>query len=167
MLAGIRRLSLAGRTRHWRTLEQGSQLVEAGLMLLPFLVLLFMTMDTAWALLVKATLQHAVREGVRYAVTGQTSGSNGQIASIEQVVLNQSLGLLTGSQAATLSVQFLDPGTLAPTASNQGGNLVQVSVTDYQITPLAPLLRSATPVPVSVTSIDKLEGSPGGIAPPK
>jgi len=158
---------LTGKTRRRRTRERGSQLVEAGIMLLPFMALVFMTMDTAWALMVKATLQHAVREGVRYAVTGQTSGSNGQIASIEQVVLSQSLGLLTGSQAGTLSVQFLDPVTLAPTASNLGGNLVQVSVTGYQITPLAPLLRSGTPVPVSVTSIDKLEGSPGGVAPQK
>jgi Flp pilus assembly protein TadG len=136
-------------------------------MLLPFLAVAFLTMDTAWALMVKATLQHAVREGVRYAVTGQTSGSNGQVASIEQVVLQQSLGLLTGSQAATLSVQFLDPATLAPTASNQGGNLVQVSVTAYQISPLAPLLRPGTPISVSVTSVDMLEGSPGGVAPPE
>ncbi len=111
-------------------------------MLLPFLALAFMTMDAGWAVFVKATLQHAVREGVRYGVTGQVSGNNGQIASIEAVAVNQAMGLLSGSQAGTLSVQFLDPVSLAPTSNNAGGNIVQVSVTNYMITPLAPLLRS-------------------------
>lgn len=136
-------------------------------MMLPFMALAFLIIDTSWSLVIKATLQHAVREGVRYAVTGQTSGSNGQIASIEQVVQTQSLGLLTGSQSGTLSVQFLDPNTLATTTSNQGGNLVEVAVTNYQITPIAALLTSSAPVSVTVTSIDRIEGSPGGVAPPE
>jgi Flp pilus assembly protein TadG len=148
-----------------RNPRRGSQLVEAGLMLIPFFAMAFMTIDTAWAIFVKATLQHAVREGVRYGVTGQVSGSLGQIASIEAVVQSNSLGLLTGAQSGALSVQFLDPGTLTTTSSNQGGNLVQVSVTNYQITPLAPLLRAATAVPLTVTSVDMIEGSPGGVAP--
>ncbi len=134
-------------------------------MLIPFFAMAFMTIDTAWAIFVKATLQHAVREGVRYGVTGRVSGSLGQIASIEAVVQSNSLGLLTGAQSGKLSVQFLDPGTLTTTSSNQGGNLVQVSVTNYQITPLAPLLRAATAVPLTVTSVDMIEGSPGGVAP--
>lgn len=145
--------------------RRGSQLVEAGLMLIPFFAMAFMTIDTAWAIFVKATLQHAVREGVRYGVTGQVSNGNGHIESIKKVVQSNSLGLLKGSQSSTLSVQFLDPGTLTTTSNNQGGNLVQVSVTNYQITPLAPLLRAATAVPVTVTSVDMIEGSPGGVAP--
>jgi Flp pilus assembly protein TadG len=145
--------------------RRGSQFVEAGLMLLPFLALAFMTMDAGWALFVKATLQHAVREGVRYGVTGQVSGNNGQIASIEAVAVSQAMGLLSGSQAGTLSVQFLDPISLAPTSNNAGGNIVQVSVTNYLITPLAPLLRSGAGIPVNVTAADVIEGSPGGIPP--
>jgi len=150
--------------RHLRS-RRGSQLVEGGLMLLPFLALGFIVLDTAWGMFVKATLQHAIQEGVRYGVTGQVSGNLGQAASIEAVVQAQSLGLLTGSQSGTLSVQYLDATTLAPTNNNQGGNLVQVSVTNYQITPLAPLLRSGTAIPVTVTAADKIEGSPGGAAP--
>jgi Flp pilus assembly protein TadG len=134
-------------------------------MLIPFFAMAFMTIDTAWAIFVKATLEHAGREGVRYGVTGQVSGSLGQIASIEAVVQRNSLGLLTGAQTNTLSVQFLDPGTFTTTSSNQGGNLVQVSVTNYHITPLAPLLRAATAIPLTVTSVDMIEGSPGGVAP--
>jgi Flp pilus assembly protein TadG len=151
--------------------------VEAGLMMLPFLALAFMTMDAGWAIFVKATLQHAVREGVRYGVTGQTcssipavsgcgsSTSGSQGASIEAVTVSQAMGLLSGSQADTLSVTYLDPVTLTPTASNAGGNIVQVSVTNFMITPLAPLLRSGNPIPVNVTAADVIEGSPGGVAP--
>ena len=134
-------------------------------MILPFFALAFMTMDAAWALFIKATLQHAVTEGVRYAVTGQVSPGNGQVASIKAVVVKQAMGLLSGSQAGTLSVTFLNPTTLATTSSNLGGNLVQVSVSNYSIAPLAPLLRSSTATLVNVTSADRMEGSPGGIPP--
>ena len=99
------------------------------------------------------------------AITGRTSNGKGQIASIESVVQNQSFGLLTGSQAGTLSVQFLDSTTLAPTINNQGGNLVTVSVTNYQLAPMAPLLRSGSAIPISVAATDRIEGSPGGAAP--
>jgi Flp pilus assembly protein TadG len=145
-------------------------------MMLPFLALVFMTMDAGWAIFVKATLQHAVREGVRYGVTGQTcssipavsgcgaSTSGSQGSSIEAVTVSQSMGLLSASQ---VSVQYLDPVSLAPTSppNNAGGNIVQVSVTGYVIAPLAPLLRSGTGIPVNVTAADVIEGSPGGVAP--
>jgi Flp pilus assembly protein TadG len=149
--------------------QRGSQAVEAMLIILPFFAMAFMTIDAAWGLFVKATLQHAVHEGVRYAVTGQVSGNLGQLASIEAVVQTQSLGLLAGSQAGTLTVHFLDPASLADLGTssgvNQGGNLVEVDVTGYQIAPLAPLLRSGTAIPVNVSAADKLEGSPGGVPP--
>jgi Flp pilus assembly protein TadG len=143
--------------------RQGSQFVEAGLMMLPFLALAFMTMDAGWAIFVKATLQHAVREGVRYGVTGQVIGGDGQGASIESVTMSQAMGLLN-NQPNTLTVTYLDPVTFQP-SSNTGGNIVQVSVTGYTITPLAPLLRSGNPIPVNVTAADVIEGSPGGVPP--
>jgi Flp pilus assembly protein TadG len=144
--------------------ERGSQLVESGLMLVPFLALGLLTMDAAWALCIKSTLQHAVREGVRYAVTGRTSGGSGQMASITGVVMNQAMGLLS-KQAGTISVQCLDPVTLARSASCQGGDVVEVSVENYQITPLAPLLRSGAATPVTVRAADLMEGCPSQICP--
>ena len=134
-------------------------------MLLPFLALGFLVLDTGWTMFVKATLQNAVQEGARYAVTGQVSAGLGQVASVKAVVQSASLGFLTGTKAGTLSVQFLDGVSLKPTNSNIGGNLVQVSITNYPLQPLAPLFRSGNAVPVTVTAIDKIEGSPGGIPP--
>lgn len=157
------RASRAAKRRAGR--ERGSQLIETALILLPLLALMFLGLDAAWAVFVKATLEFAVREGVRYGITGQTSTGIGQIASIEAVVQQNALGLLSGNQAGTLSVTFLNPATLGPTSSNLGGNLVRVAVTNYQLSPMAPLLRSSAPLSISVQSIDMIEPSPGGVAP--
>jgi Flp pilus assembly protein TadG len=136
--------------------------VEGGLMMLPFLALALMTVNAGWTIFVKATLQHAVREGVRYGVTGQVDSSGHQITSIQDAVVSQSMGLLDNGQ---VSVQFLNASTLASTASNVGGNIVQVSVTNYMVKPLAPLLISGSSIPLSVTGADVIEGSSGGIPP--
>jgi Flp pilus assembly protein TadG len=149
--------------------RRGSQLVETMLTILPFFGLAFLCIDAAWGLFIKSTLQQAVREGARYAVTGQVSGGLGQVASIEGVVKAQALGLLNGSQAPTLSVHFLNPSTLADLGTaagvNQGGNIVQVEVSGYQFQPLAPLFRSSASIAFNVTAADVIEGSSGGIPP--
>ena len=144
--------------------RRGSQMVEAALAMIAFFGLMYLAIDTGWGLFVKATLQHAVAEGVRYAITGQTSGGNGQIASIESVVQTQAMGLLD-SQLGTLSVQFYNPVTLAQTNSNLSGNVVEVSIQNYQLTPLAPLLYSNAPISITVQATDILEPSPGGVPP--
>ena len=148
--------------------RRGSQLVEAMLTMLPFFALAFLIMDAAWGLFIKSTLQQAVREGVRYAVTGQVSGALDQVASIKAVVQKQALGLLN-SQSATLSVHFLNPTTLADlgtaTGANQGGNIVEVEVSGYQFSPLAPLFRSSASIAFNVTAADVIEGSCGGTPP--
>jgi Flp pilus assembly protein TadG len=151
-----------------RDRRRGSQLVETMLTILPFFALAFLVMDAAWGLFIKSTLQQAVREGVRYAVTGQVSGGSGQVASIEAVVKTQALGLLN-SQAATLSVHFLNPSTLADlgtsAGANQGGSIVEVEVSGYQFRPLAPLFRSTASIAFNVTAADVIEGSSGGVPP--
>lgn len=49
--------------------ERGSQIVQASPILLPRIGIVFSIPDLALAILVKGTLQHLVREGVRFAVT--------------------------------------------------------------------------------------------------
>lgn len=139
--------------------ERGSQFVEAGFMLVPFLALVFLVLDAGWAVFVKVTLQTAVREGTRYAITGQAS------ASIQAVVQQYALGLLNGTQANTLVINCWNPANAEPdppdsTQCGVGGNIVEVSVQGYQISPLGPLLRSSDPVPVTVSAADIIEGSP-------
>lgn len=144
--------------------ERGSQFVEAGLMLVPFLALAFLVVDAGWAIFIKASLQHAVREGTRYAVTGQTQNGLGQSASIQAVVKKYAFGLLDGTQANTLTINCWKPADAKPspadsTQCNVGGNVVEVSVQGYSITPLAPLLRSGNPVVFTVRAADIVEGA--------
>src|ERR1700684_2604227 len=74
--------------------SRGNLMVEAMLVLLPTFALISGFFDVTFALFDWSTLQNAVREGVRYAVTFQTSGSLGQDASIAQTVMSNSMGLL-------------------------------------------------------------------------
>lgn len=146
--------------------EQGSELVEAALVIVPLLAMVFVLFDVAWSIFVKATLQSAVREGARYAMTGNTSGGSGQLSSIKSVVQNYSMGLLNGSKSSTITVQFYTPDSLTLTGSNQGGNLVVVSVVNYPFVPLAPFMHSGRTVYLTLRSGDRLESLPGGAPPP-
>ena len=164
-----------------RVRPRGSTLVECTFILLIFLGLLFLLMDLGWSLFVKATLQHAVRSGLRYAITNQQQTETdpntgqqvtlGQVDSIKQVVQRQSMGLLSdGDLGAYVHVDFYQPNGGAPTAvtgigSNNGGNVVIVSIQGFPITPMAPLLRSTKSVPVTVQAGDLLEPQPSGPPP--
>ena len=78
-----------------RRSETGASLVEAAVILLPFLALFFALFDFGMALFLKNTLQFAVRQGVRYAVTSQTQAGLGQDASIKNVVNTSTFGFLS------------------------------------------------------------------------
>src|SRR5580698_4239366 len=149
--------------------ERGSQVIELALVLLPLCALVFLILDIAWAFYVKATLQNAVREGVRYAITSQTMTGMGQDASIKTVVQQNAMGLLSGTTGvALIDVQYYLPNTLQPVsgvASNQGGNIVEVSVQGYSLPPLGPILRNPAPLSLGAQAFDRMEGSPGGVPP--
>src|ERR1039458_2367465 len=166
--------------RRQRT-TSGSTMIEATFCLMAFIAIIFLIMDLSWAVFAKVALQNGVRAGVRYAVTSQTSGSLGQVASIQQEVEQQAMGFLTDAQANSLvSVCFfsvssnppasLGGGTGATATSigpaNSGGNLVTVSVANYPVSPFAPLYRNSAPVSISVSSGDLIESSGTGITPP-
>jgi hypothetical protein len=152
-----------------RSRQRGSQVVEISLVLLPLCGFVFLIMDIAWAIYSKATLQNAVREGVRYAITSQTMTGMGQDSSVKTVVQQNAMGLLSGSPGlALISVQYYLPNTLtlvSGAGSNVGGNLVEVSVQNYSLSPFGPILRNPAPLSLSVQAWDRMEGSPGGIPP--
>ena len=53
--------------------QKGNAFLETGLIILPFLALIMAVVDFGLAIFLQSTCQHAVREGVRYAVTYQTA----------------------------------------------------------------------------------------------
>lgn len=158
--------------------ERGSQTVEMAFCLLPFFGIVFLLLSLSWAIFTKASLQHAVAEGVRYAITSRTMNGMGQDASIKSVVQNSSMGLLSSSNLGLVTIQYysVDPttGTLTKTNQNLGGNIVEVSVEGYTSNPLLPILHwgvkggTGPPTPASeytVRASDRMEASPAGIPP--
>jgi Flp pilus assembly protein TadG len=157
-------LKLSGSIRKFLKKDHGSQVVEFSLVVIPLLGMIFLIVDLTWMLFARATMQFAVREGVRYAVTGQTITGQGQDASIESVVAADSFGFFT---TANVSIQYLTSvnGVMTPTQSNAGGNVVQVTVSNVSVNPIAPFLHSSSPIVMNATSSDVVEPSPNGIPP--
>jgi Flp pilus assembly protein TadG len=120
-----------------------------------------------------STIQNAVREGCRYAITYQTTGGSGQDASIEGVVQNYAMGLVkTTDSPQHIFVNYYAPTNLTtPIASggNVPGNVVEVSVQNVSWSWVAPLTGTtggrygANPVRFSVYSSDILGGYPVGV----
>jgi Flp pilus assembly protein TadG len=147
-----------------RSRESGSVVVEFALSLLPFLALLFMTLDLAWIFFGWSCIQEGAREGVRYAVTGSGQAEASLNDSIKQVVQQYSFGfakasnirvdyyLSTGYSASGL------PGTVdGAVGATAAGNVVKVSVQNVSIGTFGPIFRSATPLPLSASSSDVMQ----------
>lgn len=149
--------------------SRGSTFLELALVLVPLLAILLAILDFGFAIFLRSTFQHAVREGARYAVTSRTESGYGHDASIKRVVQTNSLGFLAGEGGASkIYIRYYVPGTLVETPSNAGGNIVEVSVEGYTWGWMAPLLRSALPpMIINSRSSDRMEPSPGGIPPPR
>lgn len=145
--------------------QRGNTVIETALILLPLLALIFAFVDHGLAVFLQSTFQHAVREGVRYAVTYQTLPGQGHDASIRQVVMRQSLGFLRGRENL-IRIRYFDPITFAEVPDNIPGNIIEVSIEGYQFRWLAPLWRSSSPFFVTARAADRMEGLPTGASPP-
>jgi Flp pilus assembly protein TadG len=143
-------------------------MVEFALTALLFLTIIFASFNFFYWTFAKAALHSAVREGVRYAITGQSSSPHGQDDSIRQVVMSNAFGLLNSAPAGTITVQYFAAADGSSTPNNAAGSIVMVSVLNY--TPpvlssfLGPLVGLPTPR-ISVTAVDKVEPFTGGSPP--
>jgi Flp pilus assembly protein TadG len=156
--------------------QRGSEMLEFTLVILPMLAFLFLILDIAWAVYGRSTLQYAVAQGVRYAVTSQTMGGLGQKDSIRTVVQRSAFGRLGSDSSApawsNIQVHFFLPdGT--DVSNTPGGNgehngvypLVEVSVeylsaNTFMPTIKIPGLGTLSPIIMSARSWDRMESSP-------
>ncbi len=186
---GARRDSTQNRRR------SGTGLLELAFFLMPSFALICGFLDVGMALFTWNTLQNAVREGTRYAITYQVDGSGHQVASIKNTVSTWAMGLVQAGSTSTsganvpyVEVNFYTPptvanpnGSLVPntsTAANAPGNIVEVCVKNYPYALMAPFSGAigatvstsfyATPgssMRVQVFSADVLGGTPVAGAP--
>jgi hypothetical protein len=161
----------AARMNMRRERQRGSELIEFSLVLIPLLGFTFLLMNIAWTVFEKATLGHATREGVRYAVTSQTKPGLGHKDSIKAVVRANALFLLRDSDGwDSIHVRFYTPDTLTEVSDsvggNSGGNLVEVSVEGFNKGSLMPSFQNLSPIVLSANSWDRMEATPPTGAPP-
>ena len=106
--------------------QKGAAMVEIALSLLIMLLLTIGLFEMARGMWVYTTLSHAARQGARFAmVRGNASASPATIASIEQRVKSQAIGLDPNN--ISVAVTWEDSGTM------QGGDFVQIRAT-YPLT---------------------------------
>lgn len=135
--------------------EKGAEVVEFALMLLPMLAFLFLVINVAWVIFTRACLQEAVREGVRYAITGHPD------ASVQTYTQQHSFGAI--SQACSVQVQYFSPTSLStPVTSFAAGDVVEISISNMGVSTLAPLLISPAAVPLSASASDIMQTPPTG-----
>src|SRR5580698_397158 len=140
--------------------ERGAAMLEATAVILLMLGLLFLVVDLALALFTKATLQEAAEAGVRFAVTDRVaSGQTYMNDSIIQVVQQNSLGMLSGSNGACkIAINYTNPVTGLASTGNPG-DIVEVSVVGYNYKPVG-ILKSSSPISITASSSDVLEACP-------
>lgn len=156
--------------------QRGSEMLEFTLALLPQMMFLFLILDVAWAVYSRATLQYAVAQGLRFAVTSQTMGAMGQKDSIRTKVQQSAFGRLgtNTSSPGWSSIQvhfYLPDGT--DVSSTAGGNgeqngvypLVEVSVESFSQATFMPTIRmpglgTLTPIIMSARAWDRMEAAP-------
>jgi Flp pilus assembly protein TadG len=171
-----------------KVLSGGNQFVELAFVMLPFFALLTAFFDVSFVLFSWSTIQNAVREGCRYAITFQTAPPTGatwtcnghQDNCIENDVVSYSMGLLTVA-GGLINVNYYAQATpttaIASPNGNDPGNIVVVSVLAYPLNWMVPFsgtggggmlnssaspYRPTSPTTINVYSSDIMGGYPAG-----
>src|SRR6267154_1025108 len=89
---------------------RGAEILEVALIIVPLFGMIFLLLDLSMVIFLRSTFQHAVREGVRYGITGANDTGPCQDDSIKAIVQRSSLGFLSSAgNAAKVHVDFTSP----------------------------------------------------------
>ena len=136
------------------TCDEGQALVEFALVAVIFLTLIFGVIDFGRLFESWVTVQHAAREGARYAVTGR-SDCNGQATTREGCIIalagNAAAGLQGAPAAVTVSITSYDYPAYTVSHAGTAGKAcdeveVKVAYDHHLMTPLVSAIISHVPV---------------------
>ena len=155
--------------------RSGHAAMEIGLVMMPTFALICGFLDIGMALFTWGTLQNAVREGSRFAITYQMNGETSQDVAIKKVVQQFAMNMVKFDDSpAKIFINYFDRTTLAPIlgpTSNQPNSIVEVSVQNYPWTRIAPFsgtiaqptyASTTTPLQLSLYSASVMGGYPLG-----
>jgi len=129
-----------------RALEKGIAAVEFALIAPLLFLLLFAVIDLGTLFWVNLTMQYAVREGARYAITGQdnldpNAAAQQRYVAIIQEIKNNSMGLYTmlnpvitvtnyGSDGSSSSSQTYNANAPSPTIFGGPGDIIVLQLSN-------------------------------------
>ena len=115
----------ASRTSRRRARQGGATIVEFAIIAPVFLLLLIAVIELSMMYFASLTMQHAVREGTRYAVTGQNMANEQRYQTVLKKMRESSMGLYD-QLAPVVSVN----GSTATNADMFGaaGDIIVISV---------------------------------------
>jgi len=153
--------------------RSGNTIIETVFTILPTFALILGFVNFGIVLYRWCTLQNAVREGCRYAITFQTQTGLGQDGSISAVVEQYAMGIVkTTDSPQHIFVNYYAPTNLTSaigTGGNIPGNVVEVSVRNVSWNWLAPFagtwfnIEAFSALNLNVYSSDILGGYPAGV----
>ncbi|MGH9718670.1 MAG: TadE/TadG family type IV pilus assembly protein [Bryobacteraceae bacterium] len=151
-------------------------MLESVFIFVPFMALMFAIIDFSMVFFIQNTFKHAVREGVRFAITNRTiAGCGGVTACTKQIVQQNAMGFLPGATGlAKIDVKFYQPGEDADgnltltevtgAGANSSKNVVEVTISNFQWSWMAPLQagfamtgRATNVLSISARSSDRME----------
>lgn len=128
--------------------QAGVAAVEFALVALFFFSLLFSILDWSYLFFTNLSMQHAVREGARYAVVGRSDLApddrpGDRCAAVKEKIREQSWGLYERTHSETTFKTINPAGNIITIGSGScygAGQLIVVEV-DSRLTPVTPFLR--------------------------
>ncbi|HUA84638.1 MAG TPA: TadE/TadG family type IV pilus assembly protein [Bryobacteraceae bacterium] len=118
---------IAGR----RSRQRGNVMIESVLTFIPTLAMFLGIVDVSLVIFLQSTLTNATLEGVRWAITYQstyngTSCASSQAACVAQVVENNCYGFLSSTQTNLVTVNYYTANNLGtPVETCNGGTCTQ------------------------------------------
>jgi Flp pilus assembly protein TadG len=101
----LKRLARRASPRRFLRHQSGASAVEFGLILLPFLALMFAIMETALVFFADQTLQTAVADSARLIMTGQAQNGSFQQSDFKNAVCARVYGLFDCANGIYVNVQ--------------------------------------------------------------
>jgi hypothetical protein len=127
--------------------ERGVAVVEFAFAAILFFTLVLSIVDWSYLFFTNLTMQHAVREGARYAVTGQSGldpgGGGDRCAAARERIRLDSMGLYEQTSSTTIFKTIDAAGNIVTLGSGScygAGQLIIVQV-DSKVRPLTPFVR--------------------------
>ena len=149
--------------------KRGSYFLEFSLAFWPMFVLMMGIIDFSLPIFLRSAFTNATREGVRYATTYSTLNGLNQTDSIKSIVIQESVGFLKTTDTDKIEVRFYNPTTFVEVTGgvkNADGNVVEVSIVNYNWNWIVPLWGSAAPITFNIRSADRLETLPRNVTRP-